>query len=265
MSEQNEEEFEEITPLPTGGRSAFGRDFPDGPSPSEVWDTLSSIDVSDHVEEKNGLSYLSWMWAWTYLMNRYPQAHMQWREDGGYEDGVYFHRDNTATVQVAVQIGPHVRREMWLPVMDYKNNAIANPNARQISDTKMRCLVKCLGFLGLGSYLYAGEDLPMDPERDRKVENAIASLRQYTRKYMNDYGKTLPGDIKNRGIEAIKSRNLQALEAALTDVKNLIRVAKEAADKAAKEKAEQEQDQQEQDQQTPDTTSDSDEEQSTHE
>jgi hypothetical protein len=54
---------------------------------------------------------------------------------------------------------------MWLPVMNYKNEAIANPDARAISDTKMRCLVKAFAVLGLGHYIYAGEDLPSnDPQ-----------------------------------------------------------------------------------------------------
>ena len=31
----------------------------------ENWfNKLSEIDVSNHIEEKNGLKYLSWMWAW---------------------------------------------------------------------------------------------------------------------------------------------------------------------------------------------------------
>jgi len=49
-----------------------------------------------------------------------------------------------------------------LPVMDNRNNAISKPTSRQISDTKMRCLVKAISMFGLGSYIYAGEDLPED-------------------------------------------------------------------------------------------------------
>tara|TARA_R100000329_G_scaffold149657_1_gene140714 strand:- start:98 stop:562 length:465 start_codon:yes stop_codon:yes gene_type:complete len=56
---------------------------------------------------------------------------------------------------------------MWLPVMDYKNNAVENPSARQVSDTKMRCLVKCLAMFGLGHYIYAGEDLPNADEETK--------------------------------------------------------------------------------------------------
>jgi len=58
---------------------------------------------------------------------------------------------------------------MWLPVMDFRNNSISNPNSRQISDAKMRALVKCLAMLGLGHYIYAGEDLPAG-DADTKEE-----------------------------------------------------------------------------------------------
>jgi hypothetical protein len=64
---------------------------------------------------------------------------------------------------------------MWLPVMDYKNNAVENPNARQVSDTKMRCLVKCLAMFGLGHYIYGGEDLPTsdDTKEDKPVKEEV--------------------------------------------------------------------------------------------
>ena len=53
---------------------------------------------------------------------------------------------------------------MWLPVMDYKNKAIVSPDTRAVSDTRMRCLTKCLAMYGLGHYIYAGEDLPTQAE-----------------------------------------------------------------------------------------------------
>ena len=42
--------------------------------PQEVWKTLSSVNVNDKVEKKNGLSYLSWAWAWQTLMEHYPES-----------------------------------------------------------------------------------------------------------------------------------------------------------------------------------------------
>ena len=30
----------------------------------DVWETLSKVDCSEHIEKKMNLSYLSWAWAW---------------------------------------------------------------------------------------------------------------------------------------------------------------------------------------------------------
>lgn len=118
---------------------------------AEIWKRLSKIDVSKHVEKKNGLSYLSWAWAWGVLMEHYPNAEYSFSHHEAHPDG-------TVTVHCDVMID-QCHRAMWLPVMDYKNNAIKNPDARKISDTRMRCLVKCLAMFGLGHYIYAGEDV----------------------------------------------------------------------------------------------------------
>lgn len=124
----------------------------------KIWENLSQIDVSKHVEKKNGLSYLSWAWAWGVLMEEYPHAEYSFSTPE-------VHPDGTVTIHCDIMIG-HCHRSMWLPVMDYKNNAIKNPDARKISDTKMRTLVKCLAMFGLGHRIYAGEDInpPGEPE-----------------------------------------------------------------------------------------------------
>tara|TARA_R100001510_G_C7656678_1_gene216978 strand:- start:2021 stop:2737 length:717 start_codon:yes stop_codon:yes gene_type:complete len=125
-----------------------------------VWDNLSKIDCSDKIEKKMNLSYLSWAWAWGILMENYPEAQYRFYEDK--ESGIPYIQfpDGTAEVRCRVSITDNIWREMWLPVMNHKNQAITNPNARDVSDTKMRCLVKCLAKFGLGHYIYAGEDIP---------------------------------------------------------------------------------------------------------
>ena len=146
------------------------------PTAGEIWKTLSSIDVSKHVEKRRQgtieLSYLSWANAWAYAMTHYPELTIKWHgmtdKDGVTRD-VTTYEDSSCSVCCSITIGD-VKREMWLPVMDYRNNAIVGtvgadgrptgPDARQISDAKMRCLVKCLASLGLGHYLYSGEDVP---------------------------------------------------------------------------------------------------------
>tara|TARA_R100000030_G_C3224612_1_gene116781 strand:- start:448 stop:918 length:471 start_codon:yes stop_codon:yes gene_type:complete len=60
---------------------------------------------------------------------------------------------------------------MWLPVMDFKNNAVQNPNSMEVNKAKMRCLTKCLGMYGLGHYIYAGEDVPSaDDDTGKKAK-----------------------------------------------------------------------------------------------
>ena len=137
----------------------------ENPTMKEVWDTLSAINVNEHTESKMNLTYLSWAWAWKILKDNYPNATYAFTSHGDddYEQSnIDYMRypDDSGSVFCTIYIGKHVKESMWLPVMDNRNNAIKNPNARQISDAKMRCLVKCISMLGLGLYIYAGEDLP---------------------------------------------------------------------------------------------------------
>ena len=47
-----------------------------------------------------------------------------------------------------------------LPVMDYRNKAIPNPDAFAVNTAMQRALAKAIALHGLGLYIYAGEDLP---------------------------------------------------------------------------------------------------------
>lgn len=124
----------------------------------EIWATLSKLNVDEHTEDRNGLSYLSWAWAWGIMMEHYPDMTVTWHGDGTHVDHIVY-PGGTASVACTVSIGS-VSQHMWLPVMDYRHKAIANPDARSISDAKMRCMVKCFALFGLGHYIYSGEDLP---------------------------------------------------------------------------------------------------------
>ena len=143
-----------------------------------IWKTLSPINVNDNTEKKGNLTYLSWAWAWGELMNHFPMATYTFSE-WEYPDGsqyvtkdILMYPDETCSVECELRIG-ELTRKMWLPVMDYKNQAIVNPTARSISDTKMRCLVKCIAMFGLGWNIYAGEDLPRsNDEPPVKIESA---------------------------------------------------------------------------------------------
>ncbi|MBQ2557681.1 MAG: DUF1071 domain-containing protein, partial [Lachnospiraceae bacterium] len=39
-----------------------------------VFETLNAVNCNEHTEKKNGLTYLSWAWAWAEVKKRYPGA-----------------------------------------------------------------------------------------------------------------------------------------------------------------------------------------------
>jgi uncharacterized protein (DUF2225 family) len=51
-----------------------------------IFDTLSRVNVNEHIEKKNGLSYLSWAWAYQTLMQYYPDNSYELSEER-YENG----------------------------------------------------------------------------------------------------------------------------------------------------------------------------------
>ncbi len=135
---------------------------------TSVWGRLSCIDVSGHTEEKNGFTYLSWAWAWQVLKDEYPDATFhKWPDN---ETGLPYVKDpdtQTAFVRVTVSAGGAEVTEMF-PVLDYANKAIVNPDCFQVNTALQRGLAKAISYLGLGAYIYAGEDLPPTP-KDKEV------------------------------------------------------------------------------------------------
>lgn len=126
-----------------------------------IWDTLSKIDVSEFTEKKQNLTYLSWAHAWGVMCKHFP--------DTTYEFECEEFADDTAEYICRVRVkhdGQTHTQMMWLPVMDHRNKAIKNPDSFARNTCKMRCLTKCLSMMGLGWYIYAGEDLPIvEPEK----------------------------------------------------------------------------------------------------
>lgn len=125
-----------------------------------VWETLSAVNVNDHKEDKNGLSYLSWAWAWGEVKNNYPDATYEVHDN-------IIYPDSTVEVRVSVTVADQTHL-MWLPVMDYRNKAIVGPTSRDISDARMRCFAKAIAMHGLGHYIYAGEDIPQSATEARQ-------------------------------------------------------------------------------------------------
>ena len=123
---------------------------------------LLKINVNDHTEKKNGLTYLSWAWAWAEALKADPTATF----DVQLFDGKpYMDVNGTGMVWVTVTMFGQPRFCM-LPVMNHRNQPIQNPDAFQVNTAIMRCMTKTLALHGLGLYIYAGEDLPESDEKD---------------------------------------------------------------------------------------------------
>ena len=139
--------------------------------PARVWETLSPINVNDMTEKKGNLTYLSWASAVEILGSHFP--------DHDFDTSFEKLDDETMMVysKLTIRDGEDsYTRHMWLPVMDHRNNAIKNPDARKISDASMRCLAKNISVsTGLGLYIYRGDDLP---SAEVEAQNATISEEQ---------------------------------------------------------------------------------------
>jgi hypothetical protein len=132
----------------------------------EKLEELLKLNVNEFTEKKNNLTYLSWAMAWREFVKVYPDAEytIKKREDGlpcfGNSELGYM-------CYTTVKAGG-TTHEMWLPVMDYRNKSMTSPTSFDINKTVMRCLTKNLAMFGLGLYIYAGEDLPEEPQQQAK-------------------------------------------------------------------------------------------------
>jgi hypothetical protein len=174
-----------------------------------VFETLSSINVNEYTEKKNGLTYLTWSYAWKEFKKVCPDATYEVVKFDGkpyvYDENLGYMCYTTVTVN-------GLTHEMWLPVMDGANKAMkAVPYTYKvksygkevektvqaatmfdINKTIMRCLTKNLAMFGLGLYIYAGEDLPEaeQPEKPAPYPSRQEMLYEIQKKY--------PKDSKNR-------------------------------------------------------------------
>lgn len=126
---------------------------------ANTFEKLNAVNVNGKTEKKNGLTYLSWAWAWAEVKKVDPQANYTVYESA---DGWNYHTDGkTAWVKTGVTIGG-VEHIEYLPVMDYKNKSIPLDiiTSFDVNKAIQRSLTKACARHGLGLYIYAGEDLP---------------------------------------------------------------------------------------------------------
>jgi hypothetical protein len=137
---------------------------------------LLKINVNDHTEKKNGLTYLSWAWAWAEALKADPKA--------TFKVEMF---DGTPLMPVGGSFMVWITVTMFdkpmtcmLPVLDYRNKPIATPNSFDVNTSIMRCLVKAIAMHGLGLYIYAGEDTPPDEVRTEEPEKKIVKIETPT-------------------------------------------------------------------------------------
>jgi len=124
---------------------------------SDTFKKLAALNVNDKTEKKGQFTYLSWAWAWDTFVQNYPDATYEIVKNSN--NLPYFQSDAGGMVYTKVTAGG-ITHEMWLPIMDFKNQAKQNFDMMDVNKAVMRCLVKNFAMFGLGLYIYAGEDLP---------------------------------------------------------------------------------------------------------
>lgn len=143
-----------------------------------VFETLNSINVNGHTEKKNGLTYLSWAWAWAEVKKAYPDATYTIYEN---RDGFFYHTDgDTCWVKTGVTINGLEHIE-YLPVMDFKNKSIPvlEVTSVDVNRAVQRSITKAIAKHGLGLYIYAGEDLPEGEEVPANNTKPVANTTKY--------------------------------------------------------------------------------------
>ena len=193
----------------------------------EHFDKLYEINVNNHTEEKNGLTYLSWAWAWAEVKRVYPTATYTIKK---FENGLPYVYDEKVGYMVFTEVTIEgLTHEMWLPVMDGANKAMKSEpytyttrysektveaaTMFDINKTIMRCLVKNLAMFGLGLYIYAGEDLPQIEEKKIEKELAIALVNTLKAEGFSDedIGKSLAKYKVNKAEELTEAQYAEIL------------------------------------------------------
>jgi len=144
-------------------------------------EALLKTNVNEHIEKKNGLSYLSWAWAWAEALKADPKATFKVEM---FDGKCYMEINGTAMVWVTVTMFDKPMT-CQLPVMDSGNKAIplkgytavskygkeyrVECDAFAVNTAIMRCMTKALSLHGLSLYIYAGEDLPEEDSQPEKV------------------------------------------------------------------------------------------------
>lgn len=163
---------------------------------------LSKINVNQHTEKKNGLTYLSWAWAVDQLLQNDPAATWSYGEPVKFGETVMVFCTVTA-------FGKSMTSQ--LPVIDFRNKAIPNPDAMAVNTAMQRCLAKAIALHGIGLYIYAGEDIPQEdkvqaPKKVTPTAGAGEDLTDDVKQHIQDQAIEIISDIEMSNSEAAYDR-----------------------------------------------------------
>lgn len=139
-------------------------------SEQSLFEQLNQLNVNDHIDKKNGLSYLSWSYAhqelkkvdpnYTVKVHEYPHPEITTEQ----YFVPYLATPEGYSVTVSITIKGQTETET-LPVLDFKNKSVPYKQADmfQINKTYKRCFVKAAALHGLGLYIYNGDVMPEQP------------------------------------------------------------------------------------------------------
>ena len=188
-----------------------------------IFETLFNINVGEHIEKKNGLSYLSWPFAWAEVKKIFPDAN--YKVKLFCENNLPYVYDESTGYMVFTSVTINdLTHEMWLPVMDnsnksmksvkytydtnYRKNVPVEPASMfDINKAIMRCLVKNLSMFGLGLYIYAGEDLP-EKESEKILPSDVKSLKKVISNFENAE-KLQSNMLKNYNVKNMEDLNVK--------------------------------------------------------
>lgn len=172
------------------------------------FEKLNNVNVNDKTEERSGLTYLAWAYAWGELKKLYPMSFYTIYENA---EGRFYHHDGkTAWVKTGVTVVDgelKLEHIEYLPVMDYRNKSIPVDSVTSFDVNKaiQRSLTKAIARHGLGLYIYAGEDLP-DGEEPIK-ESVVPMSKRLSSPVVKE-----PVTVKRTSSETIVQRNKELKE-----------------------------------------------------
>jgi hypothetical protein len=172
---------------------------------------LRDINVNSKIEKKNNLSYLSWAWAVDQLLMQDPAATWEYmlfnvKDANGNDNTVPYSSINGTAMIFCTVTAFGKKMTAQLPVMDFRNKAIVNPDSYAVNTAMQRCLAKGIALHGLGLYIYAGEDMPEEdkvqaPKAITPTAGAMDEMDEESKQFLKDLAMDIISDVAGGHLE----------------------------------------------------------------